>query len=112
MADALWVLIASAGRPESLRQTLASLAATTKPPSYRGTLIVENGPRYGVEETVRIFQREHRFEHLYVSEANKSHALNCGLERLSDGLVFMTDDDVRFDPNVLVAYDRVARGCE
>jgi glycosyltransferase involved in cell wall biosynthesis len=112
MARSLWVLIAAAGKPALLGRTLKSLAAAAKPPSYRGALIVENGPRCGIEAAVHGFAREHRIEHLYVPEPNKSNALNCGLWRLDDGLVFMTDDDVRLDPEVLVAYDDAARGVE
>ena len=112
MAKSLWVLIAAAGKPQLLARTLTSLASVRKPPSYRGTLIVENGPRCGIETVVRQFPTEHRFAHLYVPEGNKSHALNCGLQLLDYGLVFMTDDDVRFDPEVLVAYDDAAKGTE
>jgi GT2 family glycosyltransferase len=112
MARALWVLIASAREPGHLARTLASLAEAAKPASYRGALVVENGPRSGVEEVVRCFGREHQFRHLYVPEANKSHALNCGLARLDDSLVFMTDDDVRLDPLLLTAYDQAAAGME
>jgi glycosyltransferase involved in cell wall biosynthesis len=108
MAHSLWVLIAAAGKPELLGRTLAALAAAEKPASYRGTLVVENGPRCGIEEIVRGFGREHRFRHLYVPEANKSHALNCGLARIEDGLVMMTDDDVRLHPQALVAYARAS----
>ena len=108
MARSLWVLIAAAGKPELLGRTLASLAAARKPASYRGTLVVENGRRCGVEEIVSSFGREHQFGHFYVPEPNKSHALNCGLTRLDDALIFMTDDDVRLDSQVLVAYDRAA----
>lgn len=112
MARSLWVLIAAANKPELLGRTLASLAAARKPSSYRGTLVVENGRRCGVEEIVSSFGREHQFGHFYVPEPNKSHALNCGLTRLDGGLVFMTDDDVRLDPRVLVTYDEAAKGCE
>ena len=112
MVRSLWVLIAAAGKPELLQRTLSSLAAATKPASYRGALVVENGPRCGIEQIVRGFAPEHRFAHLYVREANKSHALNCGLQLLEFGLVFMTDDDVRLDENVLVAYDDAARGID
>ena len=108
MAQSLWVLIAAAGKPELLARTLALAGRRHKPASYRGTLIVENGPRCGIDEIVRSFPREHRFHHLLCAEANKSHALNCGLARLDDGLVFMTDDDVRLE-HVLVAYDEAAR---
>ena len=112
MADSLWVLIAAAGRGTLLKRTLDSVAAAAKPASYRGTLVVENGRRCGIEETVRDFGREHRFHHVYVPEANKSHALNCGLASINDALVFMTDDDVRLDPRVLLAYDQAARSRE
>src|SRR5262245_31552019 len=111
MADSLWVLIAAAGKPDLLRRTLLSLAAASKPPQYRGTLVVENGKRCGIEQVVRDFPREHRFQHLYVPEPNKSHALNCGLTRLDDSLVFMTDDDVRLNSQVLVAFAEAAQGC-
>jgi glycosyltransferase involved in cell wall biosynthesis len=112
MAHSLRVLIAAAGKPELLGRTLASLAAAEKPATYRGALVVENGPRCGIENVVRSFGRENRFDHMYVPEANKSHALNCGLTRLSEDLVFMTDDDVRLHPQVLVAYDEAARDNE
>lgn len=109
MAHSLWVLIAAAGKPTLLKRTLDSLAAAQKPTSYRGTLVVENGPRCGIEAVVRGFSSEHRFRHLYVAEGNKSHALNCGLTQMPDALVFMTDDDVRLDGQVLLAYDEAAK---
>jgi GT2 family glycosyltransferase len=109
MANALWVLIASAGRDSLLKRTLSSLAAAAKPATYRGTLVIENGRPFGAEQIVRSFAPECRFHHAYVAEANKSHALNCGLARLDDSLVFMTDDDVRLEARVLLAYDQAAR---
>jgi glycosyltransferase involved in cell wall biosynthesis len=109
MAHSLWVLIAAAGKPLLLGRTLRSLAACVKPTSYRGAVIVENGSRCGIEEVVRSFPRDHRFQHLYVPEGNKSHALNCALPRLDGGLAFMTDDDVRLDTQVLKAYADASR---
>jgi GT2 family glycosyltransferase len=109
MANKLWVLIATAGRPELLGRTLKFLAEAEKPPEYAGTLVVENGPPGGVAEIVRGFARQHRFAYLHVPEPNKSHALNCGLAQLEDGLLFLTDDDVRVDPHVLTAYVEAAR---
>lgn len=109
MADKLWVLIATAGRPTLLGRTLKFLAEAEKPPEYAGTLVVENGPPCGVADIVRSFARQHRFAYLSVPEPNKSHALNCGLAQLEDGLLFLTDDDVRVDPHVLTAYVEAAR---
>src|SRR5215216_5705871 len=110
MAQSLWVLIAAAGKPELLARTRRSLVACHKPATYRGALIVENGPPSGIGEAVRGFPRDERLRHCYVREANKSHALNCGLLQIDGGLVFMTDDDVRLNAQVLVAYDEAARG--
>ena len=112
MARALVGLIAAARQPSYLKRTLDSLAAAEKPASYRGVLVIENGPRCGIAELVRSFPGRHLFRHMYVPEANKSHALNCGLATLADALLFMTDDDVRVDSQVLVAFDRAAEGRE
>jgi hypothetical protein len=111
MADSLWVLIAAAGKPELLVRTLRSLAACHKPPAYRGAMIIENGPPCGIAQAVRSFPRGEGQRHLYVPEANKSHALNCGLSQLG-GLIVMTDDDVRLSPQWLVAYADASRGRE
>jgi len=110
MAGGLWVLIAAAGKPTLLARTLQSLVTTIKPPDYRGVIVVENGPRCGIEAVVRDFSRQHRAHHLYVVEGNKSHALNCALAQLDDGLVVMTDADVRLDRQVLEAYAAASEG--
>jgi glycosyltransferase involved in cell wall biosynthesis len=110
MAGDLWVLIAAAGKPALLARTLQSLAATIKPTAYRGVIVVENGPRCGIEAVVRDFARQHRAYHMYVVEGNKSHALNCALAQLDDGLVIMTDSDVRLDRRVLEAYAAASEG--
>jgi hypothetical protein len=112
MANSLWVLIAAAGKPELLARTLRHLAGCDKPACYRGAIIVENGSRCGIESVVRSSQAIERFQYLYVPVANKSHALNCALAQLESGLVVMTDDDVRFDQRVLVAYSDAATHVE
>jgi len=88
------------------------VAAAAKPSSYRGTLVIENGPRRGIEQIVRAFPSEHRFNYLYVEQPNKSHSLNSALAMLDDGLAVMTDDDVRVDSQLLMAYDDAARHVE
>jgi len=112
MAQSIWVLIAAAGKPDLLARTLRSLAACHKPATYRGAVIVENGPRCGIAETVRSFPKGERLHHCYVPDANKSHALNCGLMQLDGSLVIMTDDDVRLCEYSLIAYDEAARGID
>jgi glycosyltransferase involved in cell wall biosynthesis len=110
MTASLTVLMAAAGQPNLVERTLDSLAACEKPSTFRGTWIVENGPPSGIEEVCRTRPRDERVHYLYVPEANKSHALNVALTRLPDGLIFFTDDDARFDSQLLMAYARGAWG--
>ena len=113
MHSPLTVLIPAAGHPALIQRTLESLAVCDKPASYAGTLVVENGPRCGIEEVVAGFDRSHGFRYLHVSEANKSHALNVGLTTLGDDdLVVYLDDDVRVSPQLLTAYAEGAAGVQ
>jgi len=110
MKASLTVLIAAAGQPALVERTLDSLAACEKPAAFRGTWIVENGPPTGIEAVCRSRPRDQRVHYLYVPEANKSHALNVALTRLPDGLIFFSDDDARFDAQLLMAYSRGSQG--
>jgi len=99
------VVIATAGRPTLLRRTLESLAACARPAGYAGTAVVENGGREGAEPIVADFATTLGARYVFVPQGNKSLALNRVMETLSpDGFVFFTDDDVRFDPAVLMTY--------
>jgi hypothetical protein len=75
-------------------------------------LLVENGPPCGMVEIVRGLPAEAMARHLYVPEANKSHALNMALPQISGGLIVFTDDDSRADPGLLLAYARAAGGID
>lgn len=110
MKTPITVLIAAAGQAALLERTLRSLAACERPPGFRETLVVENGPSSGIETLVKSFPREQRVRYLYVPEANKSHALNVAMTQLDDGLIFFSDDDVRFDPQIIMAYARGSAG--
>ena len=104
MARAIFVVIPTAGRPKLLRRTLASLAACEKPSNYRGTYVVENGPKGEAEWIVEAHRSELGARYLYLPGANKSRALNAALEQVEDGLIFFTDDDVRLAAHVLSRY--------
>jgi hypothetical protein len=97
-------MLAAAGRPQLLKRTLESIAACHKPAGYQRTIVIENGPRCGMEPIVRGFAREHAFQYLYSEEPNKSQALNLGLTQVERGLIVFTDDDVRVAPGWLGAY--------
>ncbi|MDX1948675.1 MAG: glycosyltransferase [Pirellulaceae bacterium] len=102
-------LIAAAGQPQLLKRTLDSLAQCARPAQFTGTLVVENGPPCGIEAICRARPRAEQVRYLYVPDGNKSHALNVALTQV-DGLIFFTDDDVRFDPQILQAYARGSWG--
>jgi GT2 family glycosyltransferase len=106
----LAVVIATAGRPALLERTLDSLAACIKPASYQGCWVVENGPPGTTRQIVMKYDGAHNIHYSHVARPNKSHALNLLLERIGDPLLFFTDDDVRFDREILLAYATAARG--
>src|SRR5262245_1129399 len=108
MAIPLYVLIAACGQPALLRRTLQSLAACDKPPGYAGVLIIENGPRAGLDAVVAEFAQSEQFRYQYSEPPNKSLALNRALAQLGQALIVFTDDDVQLPAGTLVAYAREA----
>lgn len=105
----MYVVIATADRQDLLRRTLESLATCRKPDSYRGTIVVENGPKGGAEEVVGEYESPLGAEYMYVSVGNKSLALNAVLEHVDDCLMVFADDDVRLHPDTLCAYAEAAQ---
>ena len=112
MKTALTVLIATAGEPTLLRRALDTLAACDKPASYRGAVIVENGPKHSTADVVRQYADSCGTRYLYHEPPNKCAALNYGLRRLEPGLVVFTDDDVRLDQSFLTAYANASAGIQ
>ncbi len=104
MAQKLVVIIPTSGRSILLNNTLDSLAKCKKPAIYDETILVENGPKSGVEEIALKYNEELNTRYVYVSIGNKSNALNNALKTVKDSLVYFTDDDVRLEPGVLEAY--------
>jgi GT2 family glycosyltransferase len=109
MTPEIRIVIATAGRPDLLPRTLRSLADCVKPPGYRETIVVENGPRSGAEAVVANCPAPLRARYLHIDEGNKNLAINTALQDLDDDcLIFFTDDDVRFEPDFLKHYAQVA----
>ncbi len=106
----LVVMIAACQQPVVLRRTLASLTSCQKPASYAGVIVVENGPRSGLDRIVAEFGFEHGFSYWYSEPANKSLALNRALATVAGSLVVFTDDDVQVPSDTLMAYARGAAG--
>lgn len=110
MPFSLIVAIPTSGRLDLLRRTLDSLSRCRIPAGYRKTIVIENGPKSGVEEVVKSFQPLLMTQYFYEPIGNKSLALNRVLEREQGGLIFFTDDDARFHGEILCAYADAARG--
>ncbi len=108
MEPELTIGIATADRPTLLARTLQSLAECVLPTGYRETIVIENGPKCGVEDVVRCSPKSLRTRYLYQPQANKSSALNRLLEETVDGLILFADDDIRVDPGSLCCYREAA----
>ena len=106
---ALYVFIATHERPALLRRTLDSLAQCTQPETYQATIVVENGSKSGTEAIVKEHAETLNARYMYTPRGNKSHALNVALQHIDEGLIYFTDDDVRFHPDVLVRYAEAAQ---
>lgn len=110
MADNLYIIVATRDRPGLLKRTLDSISECLKPDIYRGTIIIENGSKSGVERIVSGYGDSNLFTYMFTDQGNKSHALNLALGEIDDGLVFFTDDDIRFHPELLNRYTDAAAG--
>lgn len=89
------VVIATAGRPESLADCLASLAADV-PAAEREVLVVDNAADAG-GGTADVAER-FGARLLVEPRPGKSHALNTGIAAASGDVVLFTDDDVVVRP--------------
>src|SRR5690625_7932825 len=81
-------LIPTHGRASLLERTLASLAECSIPEGYVETVVIENGPKSGAEDTVAAASSQWphlNLRYLHVSRANKSHALNVALSGMGAG---------------------------
>lgn len=104
----LYIVIPTYGRDSLLHRTLTSLAECRLPPELVWVLVVENGPKYEAESIVGNFEGKLPIQYLYSSKPNKSSALNHALNYIDDGVILFFDDDVRFNPDTIMAYLKAA----
>ena len=108
MTVGIHVLIATAGGPTPITDTLTSLAESGVG-GLSSVRVVENGPPRGVRDACRRHPVASvvAVETCHIDRPNKSAALNRALEDLDDEQwVLMTDDDVRFRSGWAAAYRR------
>ncbi len=108
----LTLAICTYRRPELLQAALASLAACARPQGLAWELVVvDNAAESAVADIVQDGTR--RFPQVrYVAEPvlGTSHARNRAVAEARGPVVLFTDDDVRFDPQWLVAMARAIQG--
>jgi len=102
------ILIATKGRYELLKRTLTSISMCTLPKSLSTVIVVENGSKRKTESLVLDFSSKLPIRYEYINVANKSIALNYVLKKFPNCLVLFTDDDVRFNPDTLLAYEKAS----
>jgi len=113
MTQNLIVVIPTSGRPSLLARTLKSLEQCRKPDIFIGTIVVENGPKTEVDRIIQSFSETSlNIRYFYSPIGNKSSALNIALEHIENSLIFFTDDDVTFNPEILLVYADAACGID
>ena len=101
-------------RARNLESTLESLAGCTLPANFLQTIIVENGTAEpSLQEVLSPFNTKLKISYRHCLEANKSGALNYVVQSLEKNtLLFLTDDDVKYDKDILIKYSQAAEGLE
>lgn len=101
----LVVIIPTHGESTEIADTLESLSHCLCPPNNLKTIVIENGPVCYAEAAVRKIANSNphlAIDYQHVSLANKSNALNAAIATLEENcLILFTDDDIRFDKNIL-----------
>jgi glycosyltransferase involved in cell wall biosynthesis len=98
------ILIATAGQSDLLCRTLDELVACDKPESFAGVVLVENGGEPTASDLEQTYKELLKLQYHFEPMGNKNRALNRGLSSIKSGLVVLFDDDVRIDPQTLMAY--------
>ncbi|TWU07970.1 glycosyltransferase [Stieleria varia] len=98
------VLIAAHARPEMLARTLSSLADADQVSRVDQVVVVENGGQQQLDAVVDGFSDRLPVRYDRIANANKSMALNHGLDLIAGGLVILLDDDILVDSGLIRAY--------
>ena len=101
-------------RPLHLSATLDSLAKCKLPENYDRLIIIENGtPKPTLENVIDNASPRLNISYMHCQEGNKSNALNYVINTLIENqLLFLTDDDVLFDKDLLIHYAAIAKDKE
>ena len=102
------VVICTHGRPTLLRRTLDSLTTVRMPEGFERVWVIENGSDSGARSVCESMQDKLPLSYECLPAKGKSRALQYALDKIGNGLVVFTDDDVRFGKQFLEAYAEAA----
>jgi hypothetical protein len=106
----IFVLILSSGNAAMLARTLQSIDGCESPNGQIGVIVVENGQSSVCETVCRRSTENLNVCHRFLPGVDKGHALNIAIEALpDDALLVLSDDDIRYGSQTLVAYERAAK---
>lgn len=106
------VIIATTGRPNSISDTLQSLAKANSPACPWQLLVIVNGGDSASLEVAKTFTSKLPIRTFFLKEYGKNKSINSVVDQVDSGLVLFTDDDIRFDENWLVSWSRYAQNLE
>ncbi len=97
------IIVCTYNRAESLKDTLAALAALKNAPDLQWeVLVVDNNSRDHTRQVVEAAQRDWpRLRYLFEPAQGLSHARNRGIAESSGETILFTDDDVLPEPDWL-----------
>jgi glycosyltransferase involved in cell wall biosynthesis len=99
------VIVCTRNRHQQLEQLLCSMTAMAVPPSLTWELIVvDNGSTDDTPAVIESFKTNLPVRRLFQPKPGKSNAQNFGVPAAAGEYFIWIDDDVRVEPNWLVAY--------
>ena len=90
-----------------IKRTLESLSSAVLPQSITEVIVVENGPKLNVDTICQDFQKKLPLKYLYTEQDGLSNARNLGIKNSDADVMIFFDNDMKFDPDTLVEYDKI-----
>lgn len=101
------IIIPTYNSSEMAERTLQGLSSIILPDSLSDIIIVENGPKLDVEDICQRYRSSLPLTYVYTKKGGLSHARNLGIKHSESDVLIFFDNDMKFDKNTLVEYDKI-----
>lgn len=98
------IVIPTYMRADLIERCLVSLSNIELPDNLETVIVVENGPKQGVEGVVDKLSHSLPLKYMYLEEGNISLARNCGINESKADFIIFFDNDVTFRKGTVAAY--------